>query len=262
MSYAASSGNDRDTAYTTDATGILLFKNAGYELDGIGRLHLSALHAEPSCIPAGAVRLYRLYNASRDDYAIFPESGALDHAGGRLRFHAGLERLDRLRLPERRHRRRRSDRRFRDADRNQSQSRGQRLRWDQRWCRAPRLSLQRSSELARLHAGPGCQSAVSERAFGHGGRAELHRQRDVEEHRHPRLEPGRLVVQRLSLGIERQHDLGEHPRRLLGGRGAGSDRDPELCDHGARRHPGRTTTSGGWFRNACSGSAIFLPTSR
>jgi hypothetical protein len=74
MSYVAPSGSDRDTAYTTDAAGILAFKNVGYELDGVEGYIYQRCTPEPSCIPPGAVRLYRLYNATRDDYAIFPES--------------------------------------------------------------------------------------------------------------------------------------------------------------------------------------------
>ena len=76
MSYKPSNpaSTDRDTTYTTDTTGILAFKNVSYELDGIEGYIYAPCTPEPSCIPAGAVRLYRRYNPQRDDFAIFPES--------------------------------------------------------------------------------------------------------------------------------------------------------------------------------------------
>ncbi|HEX3126553.1 MAG TPA: S8 family serine peptidase, partial [Thermoanaerobaculia bacterium] len=69
-----SNPNNRDSTYTTETAGILAFKNVGYELDGIEGYIYQRCTPEPSCIPAGAVRLYRMYNSARDDYAIFPES--------------------------------------------------------------------------------------------------------------------------------------------------------------------------------------------
>jgi serine protease len=77
------SSPDRDTTYSTETNGILAFKSAGYELDGIEGYVYQRCAPEPACIPAGAVRLYRLYNYSRDDYAIFPESelGSFQAAG-------------------------------------------------------------------------------------------------------------------------------------------------------------------------------------
>lgn len=85
MTYKPASASDphRDTTYTTDSTGLVSFKGVGYELDGIEGYIYQRCTPEPSCIPAGAVRLYRLYNASRDDYAIFPESqlAAMQAAG-------------------------------------------------------------------------------------------------------------------------------------------------------------------------------------
>ena len=64
----------RDSAYAVDAAGITSLRNLNYQLDGIeGYIH-PLCTPEPGCIPAGAVRLYRYYNASRDDFAIFPES--------------------------------------------------------------------------------------------------------------------------------------------------------------------------------------------
>lgn len=74
---------NRDTAFTTDQAGITSFKNAGYKLDGIEGYIYQRCAPEPQCIPAGAVRLYRLYNAARDDFALFPEPelGAMLAAG-------------------------------------------------------------------------------------------------------------------------------------------------------------------------------------
>ena len=65
---------NRDVTYTTDSSGISSFRSVGYELDGIEGYIYQRCTPEPTCIPSGAVRLYRLYNAARDDYAIFPES--------------------------------------------------------------------------------------------------------------------------------------------------------------------------------------------
>ncbi|HEY2290102.1 MAG TPA: S8 family serine peptidase [Thermoanaerobaculia bacterium] len=85
MTYRPASTSDphRDTTYTTESGGLVAFKGVGYELDGIEGYIYQRCTPEPSCIPAGAVRLYRLYNASRDDYAIFPESqlAAMQAAG-------------------------------------------------------------------------------------------------------------------------------------------------------------------------------------
>jgi hypothetical protein len=85
MTYKPANTSDphRDTTYTTDSGGLVAFKGVGYELDGIEGYIYQRCTPEPSCIPAGAVRLYRLYSASRDDYAIFPESqlAAMQAAG-------------------------------------------------------------------------------------------------------------------------------------------------------------------------------------
>ncbi len=78
MSYKGTNPNGnashRDTTYTTQTTGVTAFKGAGYDLDGIEGYLYPICAPEPSCIPSGAVRLYRRYNPQRDDYAIFPES--------------------------------------------------------------------------------------------------------------------------------------------------------------------------------------------
>lgn len=65
---------NRSFVYTTEPAGLANFRNVGYNLDGIEGYIYQRCTPEPSCIPAGAVRLYRLYNFDLDDYAIFPET--------------------------------------------------------------------------------------------------------------------------------------------------------------------------------------------
>lgn len=69
-----SSDANVDVTYTTEPSGLTSFRSVGYELDGIEGYIYKRCTPEPQCIPPGAVRLYRLYHVSRDDYAIFPES--------------------------------------------------------------------------------------------------------------------------------------------------------------------------------------------
>jgi serine protease len=66
--------NHRDTTYTTELAGIQAFHTWGYEVDGIEGYIYQKCTPEPSCMPAGTVRLYRRYHPQRDDFAIFPES--------------------------------------------------------------------------------------------------------------------------------------------------------------------------------------------
>jgi subtilisin family serine protease len=73
---------NRDFSYTTTPEGVVYFKEnvtdpatgQGYELDGIEGYIYPTCEPEPECIPEGAVRLYRLYNETLDDYVIFPQS--------------------------------------------------------------------------------------------------------------------------------------------------------------------------------------------
>jgi subtilisin family serine protease len=73
---------NRDFSYTTTPEGVVFFKEnvtnqttgQGYDLDGIEGYVYRSCEPEPECIPEGAVRLYRLYNATLDDYVIFPRS--------------------------------------------------------------------------------------------------------------------------------------------------------------------------------------------
>jgi len=45
-----------------------------YEMDGIEGYVYTTCSPEPSCIPDGAVKVYRAFNAQRDDHAVFPVS--------------------------------------------------------------------------------------------------------------------------------------------------------------------------------------------
>lgn len=65
---------NRSFFYTTEIAGVESLRTEGYRLDGIEGYLYPRCTPEPSCIPTGAVRLYRLYNSDRDDWAIFPES--------------------------------------------------------------------------------------------------------------------------------------------------------------------------------------------
>ena len=65
---------NRSFFYTTEVAGIELMTGVGYRLDGREGYIYRRCSPEPSCIPEGAVRLYRLYHSGLDDYALFPES--------------------------------------------------------------------------------------------------------------------------------------------------------------------------------------------
>lgn len=69
-----SNPDNADHNYTTEAAGIEVFAGVGYDLDGVEGYIYERCSPEPSCIPAGATRLYRYYNATLDDWALFPES--------------------------------------------------------------------------------------------------------------------------------------------------------------------------------------------
>jgi len=65
-----------DTTYATKTSDLVAFKSGGYELDGIeGYVYQTSV--------TGAVGLHRLYNSTRDDYAIVPDSqvSAMQAAG-------------------------------------------------------------------------------------------------------------------------------------------------------------------------------------
>jgi len=83
LTYFSPTPPEQDATYTADPNGVAGFISIGYHLDGIEGYIYQRCTPEPTCIPAGAVRLYRLYNVSRDDWAIFPESqlAAMQAAG-------------------------------------------------------------------------------------------------------------------------------------------------------------------------------------
>lgn len=83
MSYKNPSGPDRDTAYAIDSTGILGLAPTGLQVDGVEGYLYAPCTPEPSCIPAGAVRVLQRYNSTRNDHAVFPENelAAMQSAG-------------------------------------------------------------------------------------------------------------------------------------------------------------------------------------
>jgi hypothetical protein len=68
-------GNPSDTDWTLvkDAE-ISSFHSVGYDMDGTEGYIYAPCSPEPSCIPTGATKLWRAYNSSRDDHAVFPQS--------------------------------------------------------------------------------------------------------------------------------------------------------------------------------------------
>lgn len=66
--------NHRDSTYTTELPGVQAYRSVGYEVDGIEGYLFKKCTPEPSCMPAGTVRLLRRYHPQRDDHAIFPEN--------------------------------------------------------------------------------------------------------------------------------------------------------------------------------------------
>jgi hypothetical protein len=64
---------NRTHFWTTEAAGLELLWDSGHELDGREGYIFKRCSPEPSCIPTGAVRLYRLYHPDRADYALVPE---------------------------------------------------------------------------------------------------------------------------------------------------------------------------------------------
>jgi subtilisin family serine protease len=68
--------NDADWALVLESeiSGSLSFRAVGYEMDGIEGYVYTTCTPEPSCIPVGAVIVYRAYHPQRDDHAVFPAS--------------------------------------------------------------------------------------------------------------------------------------------------------------------------------------------
>ncbi|MEL0583844.1 MAG: S8 family serine peptidase [Candidatus Thiodiazotropha sp. (ex. Lucinoma kazani)] len=73
LSYQGAHGSNNlnvDHAYTTEQAGIDAYEDEYYKLDGIEGYIFSRNESQPT----GTVKLYRKYNPTRDDHAIFPES--------------------------------------------------------------------------------------------------------------------------------------------------------------------------------------------
>jgi subtilisin family serine protease len=81
----------RDFAYVTTADDVLTFKTSvldsngvGYELDGIEGYLFKSCEGQPGCSrPANTVKVYRAFNSTRYDFALFPEDelAAMQAAG-------------------------------------------------------------------------------------------------------------------------------------------------------------------------------------
>lgn len=79
MTYRSGSDSRRDSTYVTDETAIVSFKSGStnvsghaYELDGIEG-YVYAPCSTAGCRPSGTVKLYRVYSASRADFAVVSE---------------------------------------------------------------------------------------------------------------------------------------------------------------------------------------------
>ncbi len=73
LSYVGANGansNNVDHVYTTDQTGITTYESVGYKLEGIEGYIFDDDYPQPDLTE----KLYRRYNTSRDDHAIFPAS--------------------------------------------------------------------------------------------------------------------------------------------------------------------------------------------
>ncbi|MBI5101986.1 MAG: S8 family serine peptidase [Nitrospirae bacterium] len=69
--YTGNNPSHVDHIYAVDSFEVISFINLGYQLDGIeGYIYPRSMTPQP----AGTVRLFRKYNSTRDDHAIFPES--------------------------------------------------------------------------------------------------------------------------------------------------------------------------------------------
>lgn len=77
-------------AYTTEEAGVEVFADIGYRLDGIEGYLFRRCTPEPSCIPEGATRLFRMYHPTRDDYVVIPESQVTSFQAQGFVFQAGL----------------------------------------------------------------------------------------------------------------------------------------------------------------------------
>lgn len=69
-----SNPDNHDHTYVISTAEVKTFASWGYRLDGIEGYIYGRCSPEPSCIPAGSTRLYRIYNPTRDDFVIIPQS--------------------------------------------------------------------------------------------------------------------------------------------------------------------------------------------
>jgi len=76
MRYIGGATNNADWVIATESeiTGSSSFAAAGYEMDGLEGYIYKICSPEPSCIPTGAVKVYRAWNSTKDDHAVFPAS--------------------------------------------------------------------------------------------------------------------------------------------------------------------------------------------
>lgn len=68
--YSGNNPSNVDHVYTTEQAGVEVFESSGYKLDGIEGYIFPDYEPQPP----GSVKLYRKYNPTRDDHAIFPET--------------------------------------------------------------------------------------------------------------------------------------------------------------------------------------------
>ncbi len=73
--YGPYGGNPNDADWVlvlaSELSGPTSFKSAGYNMDGLAGYIYSLCSPEPTCIPPGAVAIYRAYHSARDDHAVF-----------------------------------------------------------------------------------------------------------------------------------------------------------------------------------------------
>jgi len=79
MSYVGAQGGNSNNAdwvlaLESEISGSYSFKAVGYEMEGIEGYIYTICAPENTCIPDGAVIVWRAYNSQKDDHAIFPET--------------------------------------------------------------------------------------------------------------------------------------------------------------------------------------------
>ncbi|MEM7349174.1 MAG: S8 family serine peptidase [Acidobacteriota bacterium] len=66
--------DNQSFAYAADTVEVKQLTDLGFQLDGIEGYLYEPCTPEPSCVPAGATRLYRMEHTIRDDYVVVPLS--------------------------------------------------------------------------------------------------------------------------------------------------------------------------------------------